>query len=156
MLCHCGIYTTLDTLHTTQEESLRAKPSLLVVADELERLAVAIKPALDEQLAAAEQQAVQAAQAAQAAKAAVEAKDAGTQAATRKSGFQQDDVHKLVGLLYLAQVFGGTVADVPTEVTAAVKSLEGAVSQQQLGALANLGAALTSPEGEFASHKVPA
>lgn len=125
------------------------------MADELERLAAAIKPALDEQVAAAEQQAVQAAKAAQVAQAKTAAKDAETQAAAHKQpGFQPDDVHKLVGLLYVAQVFGGQVADVPTEVTAAVKSLDGKVSQQQLGAMANIGAALTAPEGEYASHKV--
>lgn len=78
------------------------------------------------------------------------------QSANQKaSGFPQDAIHKLAGLLYLAQVFGGQVADVPTEVTAAVKSTGGKVSQQQLGALANIGAALAAPEGEYASHKVP-
>ncbi len=161
-----------NTTNQPQEESLRAKTSLLGLEDELDRLAAMIKPALDEQLAAAASEAATAARSeAQAAaddkikelevalrdkddEMAAKIKEAeNTAKANAPAAFPEDAVRKLVGLIYLAQVFNGQVADVPAELTAACKALKGKVTQQQLGALANVGAAVGSPDDAAKTHE---
>lgn len=136
---------------------MRAKSSLVGLEEELERLAAMIKPALDEQLATATEQAAAAARSEAEAAAAEQIKAAEEQLASKLSstppGFSVDAVHKLIGLIYLAQVFGGHVADVPAELTAACKALKGKVTQQQLGALANVGLAVGTPDEAAKTHQ---